>query len=116
MSEPKPPSRKSSVGKDKCSSCSKVISEKDDGIQCEICQTWFHPKYGYVQKCTNIQWYCDTYNKGIGQVVEELSKVKNRQENTEVMTQKANNEIDSVTKVQMNSIRLELSWTNTAVY
>ena len=65
-----------------------MVSEKDDGIQCDIYQTWFHPKcidvsselYGYFQKCANIYRYCDTRNKGIGQVVEELSKVKNRQE------------------------------------
>ena len=119
MSEPKAPSRKSSVGKDKCSRCSKVVSEKDDGIQCEICQTWFHPKcvdvsselYGYLQKCVNIHWYCDTCNKGIGQVVEELSKVKNRQENTDIMIQKVNNEIERLSHKsadEFNKIRAEL--------
>ena len=96
-----------------------MVGEKDDGIQCEICQTWFHPKcvdvsaelYGYLQKCANIHWYCDTCNKGIGQVVEELSKVKNRQENTEIMMQKVNHEIERLSNRsadEFNKIRAEL--------
>ena len=119
MADPKPPARKSSLGKDKCSRCSKMVGVKDDGIQCEICQTWFHPKcvdvssdlYGYLQKCTNIHWYCDTCNKGIGQVVEELSKVKNRQENTEIMMQKINHEIERLNNRstdEFNKIRTDL--------
>jgi len=107
------------VGKDKCSRCSKMVGDKDDGIQCEICQTWFHPKcvdvslelYGYLQKCTNIHWYCDTCNKGIGQVVEELSKVKNRLENTEIMMQKVNQEIERINNRnsdEFNKMRAEL--------
>ena len=53
--------------------------------------------------------YCDTCNKGIGQVVEELSKVKNRQENTDIMIQKVNNEIVSHKSAdEFNKIRAEL--------
>jgi len=29
---------------DKCVLCSKVVSGKDLGVQCEICVTWFHAK------------------------------------------------------------------------
>lgn len=96
-----------------------MVGEKEDGIQCEICQIWFHPKcvdvstdlYGYLQKCANIHWYCDMCNKGIGQVIEELGKVKHRQEHTETMMQKINHEIEQLSNRsadEFNKIRADL--------
>ena len=50
-------------------------------------------------------------NKGIGQVVEELSKVKNRQENTEIMMHNVYHEIERLSNRsadEFNEIRGEL--------
>ena len=45
---------------------------------------WFHVKcvgisielYGHLQKCGNLHWYCDGCNQGVGQVMEELCRIK----------------------------------------
>jgi len=96
MATPKAPVRKIPPGNkdkgDKCTKCTKPAGEKEEGVQCEICQLWSHAKcvdistelYCYLQKCANIHWYCDSCNKAVGQVLEELSKLSNRQENTEL--------------------------------
>jgi len=29
---------------DKCTKCTKPVGEKEEGVQCEICQLWSHAK------------------------------------------------------------------------
>ena len=46
--------------------CNKVVIDKDDGIQCESCEEWFHSKcqklsddvYDAVAKYDSLHWYC----------------------------------------------------------
>jgi len=80
-------SRKDEKG-DKCANCSKSVGEKEMGIQCEICSAWFHSKcvdisaevYSFMEKNKNVHWYCDSCNKGVACVIEEVSKLKLRQD------------------------------------
>ena len=48
MATPKAPGRKIPPGKkdkgDKCTKCPKPVGEKEEGVQCEICQLWRHAK------------------------------------------------------------------------
>ena len=116
MATPKAPVRKIPPGNkdkgDKCTKCTKPAGEKEEGVQCEICQLWSHAKcvdvstelYCYLQKCANIHWYCDSCNKGVGQVLEEWSKLSNRQENTEL---KVNELKDDVKQLYQKIEKLE---------
>jgi len=57
----------SGTGKEevKCPDCSKVVSETDTGILCEVCEDWFHPKcqkiahdvYTYLGQNAGVHWY-----------------------------------------------------------
>ena len=97
MAEAKPGGRRGSQSQkkddkddshDKCVLCSKVVSGKDLGVQCEICETWFHAKcvdinsevYAFMEMNKNIHWYCDRCNKSVAHVLEDVSKLKVRQD------------------------------------
>ena len=55
----------STITKFPCKLCSKNVSDNDNVILCDICQTWVHIKcnhlnyidYKYLQGC-NKPWYC----------------------------------------------------------
>ena len=76
---------------DRCATCTKAVSDKDSGIQCEICFSWYHAKcvgisedvYSFLVNTKNVHWYCDSCNQGFAQVVEELGRLKARQESME---------------------------------
>ena len=48
-----------------CRICAKNVHDKDNAVQCDICEVWIHIKcnnlnylnYRYLQKC-NESWYC----------------------------------------------------------
>ena len=73
---------------DKCETCNKCVLEKDYGIQCEICKSWYHAKcvdnnvqvYTYLECSKNLHWFCDSCNRGVPQVMEEITRLKGRQE------------------------------------
>ena len=62
--------------------------EKDYGIQCEICKSRYHAKcvdisvevYTYLERSKNLHWFCDSCNRGVAQVMEEITRLKGRQE------------------------------------
>lgn len=52
---------------DNCSKCTNVVSNNDKGIQCELCQRWFHApcasisarNLDVIAKLKNVHWFCD---------------------------------------------------------
>ena len=79
-------SEKGVAGKgDTCVSCSVVVKIGEKGIQCEICDGWYHAKCenindeGYkILQLENIHWYCNGCNKGIGKVIATIGKIQQR--------------------------------------
>lgn len=74
----------------KCVTCSQVVRDDDNGMQCEICEEWYHAKCqnindeGYkVLGMENIHWYCIGCNRGIGKITGTLAKVQQKQEKLE---------------------------------
>jgi len=72
---------------EKCGKCNTVVKEKDDGVQCEICEIWYHAKCegisdeGYkILLKENVHWYCIGCNRGVGKVLTCLIKVQQQQE------------------------------------
>lgn len=71
----------------KCGDCGKAVTEKekDPGIQCEICSEWFHCKCANIPEesrglleLETIHWFCDHCNKGMGKVLQWLTKLEAR--------------------------------------
>ena len=50
----------------------KYVGERDAGIQCELCEKWFHSGcvkilediYKVLGKMTNLHWFCEQCNSG----------------------------------------------------
>ena len=58
----------SGTGKEevKCPDCSKVVSKSDAGIQCEVCEDWFHPK---CQKITDDVYWGPIYKESYARLM-----------------------------------------------
>ena len=76
----------------KCKDCSKVVSEKDKGIQCEICDEWRHTKcaglpddlYKHLESMECLHWYCSDCNKGVSHLQHSVKIVQEKQETMEL--------------------------------
>jgi hypothetical protein len=71
--------------------CGKRVEDVDNGLQCEICEFWFHTKcekvsnetYKSIQDNESIHWFCKDCNKGAAKVLRMVSKLQERQEKLE---------------------------------
>jgi len=72
----------------------KKVSDRETGLQCEICEIWFHAKCQTVPEETyklmqheSIHWFCYGCNKGIGKVIQSLAGLQARQDQLETRQQ-----------------------------
>ena len=64
--------RRGSVKEEKCGVREKSVGEKEQGIQCELCEKWWHagcvkiPDYVYkvIAKLSSLHWFCEGCNSG----------------------------------------------------
>ena len=76
---------------DKCLDCAKVVSDKDKGIQCEVCEGWYHSKcqqisdeaYEQLEANDGLHWYCKGCNRAVVGILKSLAGIKAWQERTE---------------------------------
>jgi len=60
-----------------CAVCSKIVSNEDLALECEICETWFHisceditkQEYDFLSDHKSVHWYCSTCNKNVAKVI-----------------------------------------------
>lgn len=75
---------------DKCAVCTGVVKDGEMGLQCEICDSWWHAKcenigdeaYKVLQR-ENSHWFCVGCNKGVGSLITAITKIQKRQEKFE---------------------------------
>ena len=75
---------------DKCKTCSNKVSRSDKGIQCEICDKWWHAKcvklsdekYELMSD-ELIHWYCSNCNGAASKLRKELIQIKKKQDELE---------------------------------
>jgi len=69
-----------------CLECNAKVLKKDSGMQCEICEKWWHAKcigvpeevYKVIQ-LDNFHWYCNECNNYVGKLLQQVVKLENRQ-------------------------------------
>ena len=115
--------------KDGCGRCSGQVTAKDKGVQCEVCEVWFHCKcqgisddtYKVMKKELSLHWYCAGCEKGMAKIMESVIKIQKRQEKLEDEIQKmVQNMIEMKSRVEdfgkdINDLKEEIKSTNTAI-
>ena len=100
-----------SVSKEKddmCPDCNKAVLDKEKGVQCEICEFWFHIKcqkltedaYVCLQQNEAFHFYCLGCNRGVVKLLQTMRKVEERQDRFEAT-------LDQL-RVDMNALRADL--------
>lgn len=73
---------------EKCGGCTKVVGESENGIQCEICDKWYHTKcqdisdeaYKGINEVETVHWFCRTCNvsveKSFAKILARVDKIE----------------------------------------
>lgn len=77
---------KLAASSDNCGHCDNIVSDK--GLQCEICNWWFHPNcqdissdtYKFLSKNTGLHWYCKGCERGALKTKQLLSVISEKQD------------------------------------
>jgi len=88
--------------KAKCSVCKEQVN---DGVECEICEHWFHTPCADLSKTTmkaleedkSLHWYCDGCRKG---VVATWKRLKERQDELKEKMGSILKEVEGIEKTQ----------------
>lgn len=112
-----PPKKDKGDERDKCGQCRNRVGE--DGIQCEICDVWSHPKcvgiskegYEALSSNSQIHWYCAACNLGVGNLINEVNRIKDMMNKQEMRVDGLGGKIDklngSVMEMQTCQRKLE---------
>ena len=101
---------------EKCGQCSKVVSEKDNGLQCEFGDVWTHAAcegiteevYKVLSRCEGAHWFCKKCNIGAMKMLKAVGKLDERIGRLEEDMKTKQKETESeITKVQQVIAKLE---------
>jgi hypothetical protein len=104
---------------EKCGTCMKIVSDKesDCGVQCEICEVWFHGNCQDVdenlyktlsQYSTMIHWFCKTCNAGAGKILTMFANLRTKVDHIELELGRIRNQTYSDFKVAMKELDSKL--------
>ena len=97
---------------DTCCDCSKIVTDRDKGIECEICEGWYHIKcqkvsddtYSNLSENSSIHWFCSWCNKGASKILKTLKEMKDLQlsleKDVKKMTTDFSNMKENVAKIE----------------
>jgi len=71
---------------DKCGHCLKAVTDKDNGILCELCEAWYHAScggiseevYKVLSKTDALHWFCKNCNAGALKILKSVGKLEER--------------------------------------
>lgn len=101
-------SRRSSKNKDdnpsNCPRCTKAVTDKEMGLECEICEMWFHIKCQGISEAEckflgehkSVHWYCITCNENVASVLKMYTTLEQRQDKIEEDFAKLRTEISEI--------------------
>jgi ribosome-associated translation inhibitor RaiA len=109
----------------KCGGCGKTVSDKEQGIQCEICTKWFHCTCqgindklyaAIVEFEKDIHWFCKACRDGADKIMAAVALIKFKVDQVEQDTAALRNHvqqelarIDRATQQEMSLLRQQLS-------
>ena len=72
------------VAKAICKHCIKSVESDELGLECEICENWFHincedvseEEYDFLEAHKILHWYCNSCNKSVANVIKLFSSLK----------------------------------------
>ena len=67
-----------------CKKCVKVVTDDDKGLQCEVCEDWFHCKcvgvsaqlYQRLKENECLHWYCIPCNSEVESILKNKKSVR----------------------------------------
>lgn len=78
------------VQQGKCGICKKIVTKSEKGVQCEMCEGWFHCKCEDLSEDTykllgqdKIHYFCSTCDKITGKVLKSITELHLRQNKLE---------------------------------
>jgi len=96
-----------------CQVCQSVVEDDDEGIECEICRHWFHPKCANItdneydvlttHQTGTIHWYCENCNNKSVQMLQLVFGLQDRLQKVESDLGSIRNEIT----IKMSKIECE---------
>ena len=83
---PKSPKASRNTEDSKCGSCTKVVSDQDKGVCCDICDAWYHckcqgvvePMYKALQQYPDLRWFCQNCKHGAENILGSLARFQSR--------------------------------------
>ena len=93
------------AARDKCGNCKKIVPDGENGVECEICNNWFHASCeglsmevyaALVHTC--IHWYCTSCNVRVVGIIKKVAKLEEGQAKLEEAMGKTRSELGAVQK------------------
>lgn len=71
---------------EKCGQCSKIVTDKDKAVLCEICESWFHTTcegvkddlYEVMSSFKVLHWFCKRCNGGVFKSLKTIGKMQEK--------------------------------------
>lgn len=104
MSKVRPVSSSSKSKEDKCSDCGKAVMEREKGLECEVCEGWFHSKcqqvsddtYKTLGQDTSLHWFCSGCNKGSAKLLRMMKELQDMHHNLDLEVKKVTNDVSEI--------------------
>ena len=89
-----------------CIDCNQVVTDDDDGCECDVCELWFHAECQNVtpivyQAITDEQerlsWYCNYCHRGAKKLIKKIKKIEKKQDDD---TKEIKSAVERITKLE----------------
>lgn len=94
--------RRSSVKEEECGICEKVVGGNEQGMQCELCEKWWHagcvkvPEnvYKVLGKLSSLHWFCEGCNSGARRMFVTLARLNERVDELQLQLESKANKVE----------------------
>lgn len=71
---------------DKCGQCNKAVTDRDRGVLCDMCESWYHTScegiseevYKVLDKTDALHWFCNRCNSGVVKILKSVGKLTDK--------------------------------------
>jgi hypothetical protein len=103
-----------------CPDCRKPVDEKQNSIECEACEFWFHTKcqkvsdaaFGSLSSNPSFHWYCKNCNTSVVKLFKAINSLKVGQDRIEGEIQRIDREVLELKGLKDRVNKLEVELTN----